>query len=79
MPNAGVKDITFVFNSSYTYWIDDQNSYCANSTASYPLNYAGNIGESLSCFLDRTNNKIKILTSDDKSSFNGKLVILYTK
>lgn len=79
MPNAGVKDITFVFNSSYTYWIDDQNSYCDNATASYPLNYAGNIGESLSCFLDRTNNKIKILTSDDKSSFNGKIILLYTK
>ncbi len=55
------------------------NSYCNNSESSYPLNYCGNIGESISCFLDINNNKIKIFTSDDKSSFTGKLIILYTK
>lgn len=79
MPNATVKNVAFTFNIAYTYWIDNQNSYCASSTASYPLNYSGNIGESISCFLDRTNNLIKVFTSDDKSTFNGKLVILYTK
>lgn len=79
MPNADIKDVAFTFNAAYTYWIDNQNSYCANSTASYPLNYAGNIGESISCYLDRTNNLIKVLTSDDKSTFTGKVVILYTK
>ena len=58
---------------------DASNSYCSNSTASYPLNYTGNVGESISCYLDRTNNVIKVLTSDDKSGFTGKIVILYTK
>lgn len=79
MPNATVKDVAFAFNALYTYWIDNQNSYCANSSASYPINYAGNIGESISCYLDRTNNIIKVLTSDDKSTFTGKVILLYTK
>lgn len=79
MPNATVKDVAFTFNALYTYWIDNQNSYCTNSSASYPINYAGNIGESISCYLDRTNNLIKVLTSDDKSTFTGKVVLLYTK
>lgn len=79
MPNTSFKDVSFTFNSAYTYWIDNQNSYCANTTASYPLNFTGNIGESISCYLDRTNNKIKILCSDNKSAFTGKIVILYTK
>lgn len=30
-------------------------------------------------YLDRTNNIIKILCSDNKSTFTGKIVILYTK
>lgn len=79
MPNAAVKNVVFTFNAAYTYWIDNQNSYWANATASYPINYAGNIGESISCYLDRTNNLIKVLTSDDKSTFTGKVVLLYTK
>ena len=79
MPNTTVKDVPFTFNGAYTYWIDNQNSYCDNATASYPLNYPGMIGESISCFLDKTNNKIKVQTSDDKSSFNGKVILLYTK
>ncbi len=79
MPNTSFKDVSFTFNSAHTYWIDNQNSYCANTTASYPLNFTGNIGESISCYLDRTNNKIKILCSDNKSAFTGKIVILYTK
>ena len=79
MPNTSFKDVSFTFNSAYTYWIDNQNSYCSNTTASYPLNFTGNIGESISCYLDRTNNKIKILCSDNKSTFTGKIVILYTK
>ena len=77
MLNSTFLNVTF--NAAYTYWIDASNSYCSNSTASYPLNYAGNAGESISCYLDRTNNVIKVLASDDKSSFTGKIVILYTK
>ncbi len=79
MPNSTFKNVAFTFNAAYTYWIDASNSYCSNSTASYPLNYTGNVGESISCYLDRTNNVIKVLASDDKSSFTGKIVILYTK
>lgn len=79
LPNASIKNISFTFNSAYTYWIDVQNSYCTDSTSSYPINYSGNIGESISCYLDKTNNLIKILTSDDKSAFSGKVVLLYTK
>ena len=79
LPNTGTKEITFAFNTTYDYWIDNQYSYCSNSNVSYPLNYNGNIGENISCFLDKTNDKIKVSTSDDKSNFIGKVVILYTK
>ena len=79
MLNSTFKNVAFTFNAAYTYWIDASNSYCSNSTASYPLNYTGNVGESISCYLDRTNNLIKVLASDDKSGFTGKIVILYTK
>ena len=77
--NAAIKEVAFTFNGSYNYWIDNQNSYCYNSNESYPINYTVNIGESISCFLDKINNKIKISCSNDKSTFTGKIVLLYTK
>lgn len=77
--NSNIKDIAFTFNPIYNYWLDNQNSYCYNSDESYPINYTGNIGESISCFLDKKNNKIKISCSNDKSSFTAKIIIYYTK
>lgn len=49
IPDTAEKDVHFSFDSTYTYWVDNSNSYCSNSAASYPLNYAGNIGEGMSC------------------------------
>jgi hypothetical protein len=77
--NSNIKEIAFTFNATYNYWLDNQNSYCYNSDESYPINYVGNIGESISCFLDKKNNKIKISCSNDKSSFTAKIIIYYTK
>lgn len=79
LPNATTKEVSFTFNQTYTYWIDNSNSYCSDDVSSYPLNYTGNIGESISCYLDILNNKIKISCSNNKTSFTGNLVILYTK
>jgi len=79
LPNNAEKLVSFAFNSSFTYWIDSQNSYFANNTGSYPLNFSDIVGNTVSCFLNKSNNKISINTTDDKSSFNGRIVILYTK
>jgi hypothetical protein len=79
MPNETVKDIIFEFNATYTYWVDLQNSYYDNNLLSYPLNYTDDVGGVSSVFLDKENNYIKIITTDDRSSFNCKIVLLYTK
>lgn len=77
--NAEIKEVPFEFNSAYNYWLDNEHSFCYNDDESYPINYNGNIGESISCYLDKKNNKIIISCSDDKTSFMGRVVLYYTK
>ena len=77
--NAGIKEVLFNFDSAYNYWLDNEHSFCYNGDDSYPINYNGNVGESMSCYLDKKNNKILISCSDDKTSFTGRVVLYYTK
>ena len=77
--DAGIKEVPFEFNNTYNYWLDNEHSFCYSNDESYPINYTGNIGESISCYLDKKNNKIIISCSDNKTSFTGKVVIYYTK
>lgn len=78
--NAGSKDTSFTFNSSYTYWVDSQNSYAKSSTEVLPLPYATPfIGEQIGVKLDLTNSKIKLTCGTDRTSYTAKVVLLYTK
>ena len=80
LTNATTKDISFTFNSSYTYWLDAQNSYASSTSEVLPLPYSAvGIGEAIGVKLDLTNNKIKITSGIDRTSLSAKIVILYTK
>lgn len=79
LPNSSSKNVSFTFNSAYTYWIDTSNSYASSSSEVITLPYLGFIGDEVSVKLDRVNNKIVIITAKDRTSLTGKLVILYTK
>lgn len=80
LPDTTAKQVSFTFNSSYTYWIDASNSYSSSSSEVITIPYVGYIGDDVSVKLDKTNNKIVIITAKDRSAFtNTKLVLLYTK
>lgn len=80
LPDSTTKQVSFSFNSSYTYWVDTSNSYSASSSEVITLPYVGYIGDDVSVKLDKTNNKIVIISAKDRTSFtNTKLVLLYTK
>ncbi len=79
LPDTGVKEIPFTFNINYQYWVDTSNSYASDSDEVITLPYGGYIGDGVSVKLDKSNNKIIIITSRDRTSLIGKLIILYTK
>lgn len=79
LPDTGIKEIPFIFDINYQYWVDTSNSYASDSDEVITLPYGGYIGDDVSVKLDRLNNKIIIITSRDRTSLIGKLIILYTK